>query len=705
MSMNTSTDWESLVLGALRNDRSSINALVRKITPRLKKICSNYAKTSADVEDLVQESLIQIFEKLYTLQEPNAFKRWASTVCARTCLAYERKRNPYLLLNDYALKDEDGELIDPYEDIASLDRQVMPADRAIYNESVYVLNGFIHSLPDEQQFVVTQFYLNQLSIGEIAEMCGVSESTIKSRLSYGRKKLRASAEEYQQRTGVKLFSVAPVFVLTFISYALDEYGLIRFSGTKLSTAALSRAVYKALRSNTAKGAAGGAGGKIASGATKVVATKTLTKGAAAIAAKGAFSGIGTKVAIGVVSAIAITGATTGAITIAKNNSAKSAPTVIQESSSASEEQEVIEEVLIEESVIEESVIEQSVESGEESVEDSSDLPETTMEDVDPEIPEEVLIAYDQILTQAKDSYRPSAYTFQPACYNFVYIDDDDIPELVVATGEAHADSAQLYTYKDGNVIDLGAYGGYSQFYYYKRSGLIASYFSNMGYYGLSVLSLNGGVVTKLHQYGFEFSNAEYSNYTIDGAAVSEEVFISSLEEYDLHLDPLDHTMDLYANWTKVGLGAPDSMPLLDWSLDAFESTPYHTARTSIDYFSINGTYRGTLVPVQEHVYGTHSESEICDFRLLPNNTIQLEGMFEDENGILSEDGIFYLKYDSLDQITFAIMKDGHIESAVYGSEAATRVEGYLIGGDAAYCYCNFHIQNGKLLDVMFYYYL
>lgn len=53
------------------------------------------------------------------------------------------------------------------------------------------------------------YYINGMSVKEIADMADVSENTIKSRLNYGRKKIEQKVLELEKR-GTKLYGIAPV---------------------------------------------------------------------------------------------------------------------------------------------------------------------------------------------------------------------------------------------------------------------------------------------------------------------------------------------------------------------------------------------------------------------------------------------------------------------------------------------------------------
>ena len=53
----------------------------------------------------------------------------------------------------------------------------------------------VQALPEEQRLAVTLYYYDGLSVGEIAQVLGAPQGTVKSRLSRGRDKLRKRLRE------------------------------------------------------------------------------------------------------------------------------------------------------------------------------------------------------------------------------------------------------------------------------------------------------------------------------------------------------------------------------------------------------------------------------------------------------------------------------------------------------------------------------
>lgn len=63
-------------------------------------------------------------------------------------------------------------------------------------------------MPDDQRAVIGMYYYENKSVNDIASAMGASQSAIKSRLKYGRDKIKAKVEELESR-GTRLYGLAP----------------------------------------------------------------------------------------------------------------------------------------------------------------------------------------------------------------------------------------------------------------------------------------------------------------------------------------------------------------------------------------------------------------------------------------------------------------------------------------------------------------
>ncbi len=121
-------------------------------------------------------------------------------------------------------------------------------------------------------------------------------------------------------------------------------------------------------------------------------------------------------------------------------------------------------------------------------------------------------------------------------YTFIYLDDDDIPEIFITTNSG-AGGEMVLTYYGGKVSCLELYRLESQ--YIERSGLIYTDTGHMGVYPVTITKLENGVFTEIGNGVYRIVDdktveEEYEyEYEWEGKKVSEETFNSKISKiYD-----------------------------------------------------------------------------------------------------------------------------------------------------------------------------
>ena len=171
-------------------------------------VALKYMKQEDAAKDVLQEAYIKAFQNLEQLKEPQKFASWFSRIVATKALDELRKEKPILFS---LLENEDGaSVVDNFED-----ERNETAPEIIYeqHEVTEVVKDMIEVLPDEQRICIIMFYMEQLSVKEIAEILKCNINTIKSRLSYGRKSIKGRVEELEKR-GVVLYVLSPMAFFT-----------------------------------------------------------------------------------------------------------------------------------------------------------------------------------------------------------------------------------------------------------------------------------------------------------------------------------------------------------------------------------------------------------------------------------------------------------------------------------------------------------
>jgi RNA polymerase sigma-70 factor (ECF subfamily) len=143
----------------------------------------------------MQETFLRVIKGAARYQQKAKFTTWLYTIARNLCVDQSRRakhRKAQSLDQPMSKSDESGTLLDvlPGDGLAS-DRQ------AVSRELHKRLHGAIANLGDEQREVFLMRQFLDMPFKEIAEVVGVPENTVKSRMRYALEKLRLELDEYK----------------------------------------------------------------------------------------------------------------------------------------------------------------------------------------------------------------------------------------------------------------------------------------------------------------------------------------------------------------------------------------------------------------------------------------------------------------------------------------------------------------------------
>ncbi len=162
---------------------------------------------TADAEDLLQEAYIKCILSLDTLQSPDAFYAWMWTIL-KNLRANSARRNRLTVMSSEQMDAEENRVLEGLIDDADT-----PEKLTEKKELAGILRHMIHALPEEQKEVVLLHYYDELTLSEIAKIQDCPLATVKSRLLYAKKSLRAAIRLEEEKSGVALHStlLIPVY--------------------------------------------------------------------------------------------------------------------------------------------------------------------------------------------------------------------------------------------------------------------------------------------------------------------------------------------------------------------------------------------------------------------------------------------------------------------------------------------------------------
>jgi RNA polymerase sigma-70 factor (ECF subfamily) len=175
-----------LVERAQLGDESAYAALAVRIGDRMYAAAHHILRDTGRAEDATQQAMIDIWRMLPQLKDPDRFQAWAYRIVVRAAYA-EAGRQRLWGLRAAAMTRERT---------SSLDHATRVADRD------QLERGF-QRLPVDHRAVVVLKHFAGLSNPEIAEALDIPEGTVRSRLHYSLKTMRAALEADARTTTVR----------------------------------------------------------------------------------------------------------------------------------------------------------------------------------------------------------------------------------------------------------------------------------------------------------------------------------------------------------------------------------------------------------------------------------------------------------------------------------------------------------------------
>ena len=175
----------TLVERAKRGDREAFTSLAFELSDGLFAVAHRILRDFDSAGDVLQVTLLRIWRDLPSLRDPDLVEGWSYRVLVRAChdhLRKQRRQAPVL-----HLLEVDGAHEDPA--IAVANREQL--DRAFRTLSA-----------DQRAAIVLQYY-RDLTLAQIAETLDVPIGTVRSRLHYAKRALRAAIEADARDTTYK----------------------------------------------------------------------------------------------------------------------------------------------------------------------------------------------------------------------------------------------------------------------------------------------------------------------------------------------------------------------------------------------------------------------------------------------------------------------------------------------------------------------
>ncbi|MBR6101009.1 MAG: sigma-70 family RNA polymerase sigma factor [Ruminococcus sp.] len=203
--------WRELTRRALKGDSSAFGELYEASKKSVYFICLKMIGNENDAKDAMQNTYLTAYQKLGELDDGANFVKWVNGIAANKC------REMFRIRSDDSL-DEKVE-----EGVEFRDEEFIPEDYITDKAKRRIIMQIIErELTDVQRQTVILYYYNQLTVTQISQIMGCTDSAVKYRLCTARDKIREAVLIYEKEHDDRLHAIIPTPVLTKIFRAEAE---------------------------------------------------------------------------------------------------------------------------------------------------------------------------------------------------------------------------------------------------------------------------------------------------------------------------------------------------------------------------------------------------------------------------------------------------------------------------------------------------
>lgn len=187
------TDYGSLLAAAQTGDQQAMERLLmraQEVAYRFSLLVCGHAD---DADDAMQEALLKTYRFASQIKEPAAFRTWLYRTVKNACLIGRRKRvhePAHLVSLDELMVSPDGSV----RAMDVEDHGPRPDEFVANTRLRRALRQALRKLPPEFRVIVFLREIEGLSTREVAEVVGISEANVKTRLHRARLFLRQQLE-------------------------------------------------------------------------------------------------------------------------------------------------------------------------------------------------------------------------------------------------------------------------------------------------------------------------------------------------------------------------------------------------------------------------------------------------------------------------------------------------------------------------------
>lgn len=174
----------------LSGEKELYEILVKRNNQKLYRIIRSYIKDDSEIEDIMQDSYVKAFTKLYQFKLESSFSTWLIRIGINESLARLKEKGKLYHLNEQSDNLRSNTILEIPDN-----RQLNPQDKMVRNETKQILENAIDSLDIKYKTVYVMKEVEEMSLKEIAIALDLTIANVKVRLHRSKEMLKEKLYE------------------------------------------------------------------------------------------------------------------------------------------------------------------------------------------------------------------------------------------------------------------------------------------------------------------------------------------------------------------------------------------------------------------------------------------------------------------------------------------------------------------------------
>ncbi len=178
-----------------RGDEESFRLLVDRYQRYILNSCYKFLYNKETAEDITQEVFIEVFRSINQFRTDSKLSTWIYRIAVSKSLDYlksQKRKKRFAILKSLFGEDE-------MEDKIPSPNNMKPDEILDNEDRIKVLNWALNKLPENQRIAFTLSKYDEMSYREIADVLGVSISSVESLIFRSKTNLKKKLYKYYKK--------------------------------------------------------------------------------------------------------------------------------------------------------------------------------------------------------------------------------------------------------------------------------------------------------------------------------------------------------------------------------------------------------------------------------------------------------------------------------------------------------------------------